>query len=145
MKLPQLQKDSFLQNPELFRILNKHVASSYQPKQLLRCLFFHKNNVNTAVLSCEDSVGILRYLANHLNTLKQTCDMFWIKTSLKGLRLFATQHRSVVSIESDKDVIVLPEEIPMNGIDVWASRNEKLLLKADDELIELYDFMTFCV
>ena len=141
LKLPELQKNCLPYNPELLKQLNKYVASAYEPKQLLRCFSFHTNRINTVWFSLEESVGILRYFANNLDVLKDKCDQGWIKKSLKRMRLYTTQQNTLVSIKPDQDVLLLPGEIPVEGIELWASRNGKLLLKEDAELHELYRFL----
>ena len=83
LKLPELQKNCLPRDHELLKQLNKYAASSYQPKQLLRCFCFHTNRIKAAGFSSEESSGILRYFANNLTVLKKKCDWGWIKSLLK--------------------------------------------------------------
>ena len=143
LNLPELQKDCLPDDHELFGMLNEYIASADKPEQLLKCFSFHSNRIYTTEFSCEESVGILRYFANSLNVLKQQCDCRWIQSTLKSMRLYTTQQNTLVSIEPDQDVLVLPGAIPIQGIELWASQKRKLLLQEDAELEKLYTFLGF--
>ena len=143
LKLPELEKKCLPYEPELLKELYKYITSANKPEKVLECFCFHKNRINAAGLSREESVGILRYFADNLSMLKRNCSLGWLKESIKSMRLFETQKQSLVSIESDKDVLVLVSDIPEEGIALWASQNGKLLLKKNEEFDELYSFLGF--
>ena len=143
LQLPELNKDYLPDDPELLRVLNTYVASAYEPGVLLRCFAFHQNKINSTQLSSEESDAVLRFFTNGLCVLKQQCDSQWVKYTLKRLRLYTTQQNTLVSISPEQEVIVIPGAIPIQGIDLWASRMKKLILKEDAELEELYKFLDF--
>ena len=143
LQLPELNKDYLPEDLEFHKMLNTYVASAFEPTLLLRSFAFHTNKLNSTEFSSEESDAVLHFFANNLSVLRKQCGTPWIQHTLKSLRLYKTQQNTLASIAPDQAVIVIPGALPKQGIELWAARERKILLREDDRLEELYTFLEF--
>ena len=126
--------------------LSTCVASPDNPVALLVCLRYYQYAFEMARLNSHDCSVVLRYFSDNLAAMQRDnrAEEWWIRETLKKLPVFLTQSGTLVSVANDEArVLVLPEDMPSDGIREWADQTNKILLQGSEFLEQIYSFLDF--
>ncbi|XP_033730243.1 LOW QUALITY PROTEIN: sacsin-like [Pecten maximus] len=107
-----------------------------KPAMVLNCLFRHCTETGFQNISNKTADVILEYFVNNIKEVRKLEN--WIM-KLKSLPLHLTIHGEHVSLELESNVLVLPNQIPPDGIKEWGRSSRTLLLKQNLTLQPMYD------
>ncbi|XP_033730900.1 sacsin-like, partial [Pecten maximus] len=135
--LPLLDTD-VLQNSFLTSLLPHDKI----PAMVLNCLYLHRNETGFQKLLNKTADAILEYFVNNIKEVQKLQN--WT-TKLKSLPLHLTIHKEHVSLEMQNSVLVLPNQIPPEGIKEWGQNSSTLILKQNPKLKPMYDSFEYIV
>ena len=131
---------SCLFNPESYNLACNLVATLKTPHSLLMALN-QKLKINPSSLDgkldSQKAVEVLDYFSRNTKALAEDD-----KETLKKLPFFPKAGRDVGKVQ-ERDVFILPDGIPNEGIEVVESKTGCLFLKSFQRLSDLYDLLGF--
>ncbi|XP_053401276.1 sacsin-like [Mercenaria mercenaria] len=140
--IPQLDTSTFCKHgTSITYALQKMLPSTEYPVGLLECLHYYRNRVQASSLTCDDGITVLSYFDDKVDQMKNEMQENIIRNKLRDLPLYVSYQGDVISITQFRDVIILPDGIPSDGIDAWARLTGILLLRGTDKLRNLYKFL----
>ncbi|XP_056020383.1 sacsin-like isoform X2 [Ostrea edulis] len=111
------------------------VASQDRIHDVLECLHVHRQLIaeNTKI-DLDDCDNILEYFAGGLKGLLNLPNSQTFLDKLRQLPLFTTVYDQKISLEEKRDILALPLGLPRDGMNIWAKRTRKILLRQNDRL-----------
>ncbi|XP_053401278.1 sacsin-like [Mercenaria mercenaria] len=140
--IPQFDTSTFREHwIKITYALQKMLPSTEHPVELLECLHHHRSKIQASSLTCDDGITVLGYFDDKVDEMKKKMQENSIRDKLRDLPLFVSYQGDVISITQFRDVVILPEGIPSNGIDAWARVTGILLIRDTYKLRKLYKFL----
>nr|XP_022332264.1 sacsin-like isoform X2 [Crassostrea virginica] len=116
------------------------VATQDRMHDVLECLFVHRqliaDNNNIEMVDCDT---ILEFFAGGLNQLIEMPNSQHLLTKLRKLSLFTTVHDQKINLEENHKILALPVGAPADGMNVWAAKSQKILLKQNSRLKNVFE------
>ncbi|XP_078314515.1 LOW QUALITY PROTEIN: sacsin-like [Crassostrea virginica] len=135
LSLPVLDHNSLPSGHSLRHL----VATQDRVHDVLECLFVHRQLIeDNTQIEMTDCDTILEYFAGGLKQLLEMRNSQNLLTKLRKLPLFTTIHCQKMNLEENRDIIALPVGLPADGINTWAEKSEKLLLRQNDRLKNIF-------
>ena len=140
LNMPALDESVFQPRPygpnRVTKALESVMCSTDNPGELLKCLVHYKCSLNTGQMKPDEAESILLYMCQHLNAMKteQTASL---EHMLKSLPLYETCDGNIRSIETFNCVILLPDGMPIAGLQSWDQIGTQFL-KNNEALLSLY-------
>ncbi|XP_061172842.1 sacsin-like [Saccostrea echinata] len=131
LNLPILNDDCLPPNHPLRHL----VASQDRISDVLECLYVHRQLISeNDQIMFDDCDKILEYFAGGLTELLSFPNAGDCLDKLRKLPLFTTVHGQKISLEENRDILVLPGGLPADGMNKWAERTCKILLRRNERL-----------
>ena len=144
LELPCLNKA--LLSEHVLTLMSEILVHAENPVLVLTGLRYYRHEIAKKQLCSEDCCAILGYFSDNLKAMLENdeVDNSWISDSLRCLPLYITKEGHKICFESqDNSVLVLPNEIPQDGLEDWANATGAVLLQNNRRLKNLYDFLGF--
>ncbi|XP_062614456.1 sacsin-like isoform X1 [Saccostrea cucullata] len=131
LNLPLLNEDCLPPSHPLPHL----VASQDRITDVLECLYAHRQLIcENEQIKVDDCSRILEYFAGGLTELLSSENAGVLLDKLRKLPLFTTVHGQKISLEENRDILVLPGGLPANGMNMWAEKTRKILLCRNERL-----------
>ncbi|KAK3591138.1 hypothetical protein CHS0354_040202 [Potamilus streckersoni] len=124
-------------------VMKKMVSTVEKPLHLLMCLEYHIDEMKKCDFSSDECNALLIYLTENLEFLKKNSNSTWLEDTIRSLPIHVTYDSKHVSFSQTDSVLVLPDEIPHDGITEWAIATNHILLIQNDNLQKLHAFLGF--
>ncbi|XP_048734804.2 sacsin-like [Ostrea edulis] len=120
--------------------LRQLIASRNRLSDVLECLYLHKQAIseNDALLT-DDCDKILEFFAGDLDTLSSSTGRQRCIDMLRALPIYATVYEVRINLLENRNILVLPRDIPPNGMNAWADKSQIVLLRHNDRLGGIYE------
>ena len=136
LSLPVLD-DNSLPSGHLLRHL---VAAQDRVHYVLECLFVHRQLIDdNTQIGMTDCDTILEFFAGGLKQLLEMPDSQHLLIKLRKLPLFTTVHYQKITLEENRDILALPVGLPADGMNAWAEKSQKLLLRQNIRLKHIFE------
>uniref|UniRef100_A0A8W8HXQ4 Sacsin n=1 Tax=Magallana gigas TaxID=29159 RepID=A0A8W8HXQ4_MAGGI len=136
LKLPRLDIESLPPVHPLRHI----VATQDRIQDVLECLFVHKHLIEyNNQLDTNDCDRILEYFAGGLQQLLDLPNGQYCLSMLRKLPLYTTVHEQKINLEKNHDILALPKGLPPDGMNSWAEKTCKILLRQNDRLKGIFE------
>lgn len=90
-------------------------------------------------LNVNDCDTILEYFAGGLNQILKMPNWQQYLHSLRKLPLFTTVHGEKIDLEENRDILALPQGLPSDGMNAWAEKTRKILLRQNNRIKCIYE------
>ena len=129
---------------EASKEIEEHLASAKSPIYLLDCMQRKRENFRNIHLTVNDCFAVLNFFSDNLSLMQSKAETWWIRQTMRKLPVFLTHNGNCASVEDDSlCVLVLPVEMPNNGIPEWANSTGRILLCENNLLRDVYIFLEF--
>nr|XP_022329303.1 sacsin-like [Crassostrea virginica]XP_022329305.1 sacsin-like [Crassostrea virginica]XP_022329306.1 sacsin-like [Crassostrea virginica] len=121
-------------------VLRHLVATQDRVHDVLECLFVHRQLIeDNTQIGMRDCDTILEFLAGGLKQLLEMPNSQHLLDKLRKLPLFTTVYDQKINLEENRDILALPKGLPADGINTWAVKSQKILLRQNDRLKSIFE------
>ncbi|KAL5004239.1 hypothetical protein ScPMuIL_017695 [Solemya velum] len=138
-ELPEIDTEFAEEIKELFFTM---VAQPENPQEILYCLWKHNNLIIPSKVLFHEVDSILKYFNDRLEKMCRVVPRDTLVQRLKSLPFYQTHGGSLTKLESTPAVVV-PSEMPQEGLDEWSEQSGITLLKKNYALESLHTFLKF--
>ena len=117
------------------------LVSVKTPVLLLNCLHYFRCRLRGNRLREEDCYSILRYFADHLKEIQEGASILRAKSTLRSLPVFLTKNGQHVTLDTNSTYVIIPDKMPLQGLDEWSQKTGTILLENSYVLKNLFTFL----
>ncbi|KAJ8304232.1 hypothetical protein KUTeg_017815 [Tegillarca granosa] len=134
---------NYMYRPNAYDFLSSQIiACCKKPAKVLECLFLQRDEIaDIRNLEIGDCNTILQYFSENCSELKKILTEEKVCDYLRSLPLYITIEGSRISLSEKPEILVIPDEIPHEGIKEWGEKTKKVLLKQNENFSCIFDLL----
>lgn len=118
------------------------VSTLDTPYELLECLVHHRGMISEfSSITVEEATEIMTYFGTKLPVLIENRCEQKVARKISELPFFITLQGTLTSLDNVDDVLVIPRDIPVHGIQQWADSCRTVLLQENDSFGAIFKFL----